>query len=275
MKLSLGKFFKPLTLLSYADIATLTSAFLGFLAITYIIDGSIPSFIVAMILLPISAIIDGMDGALARRFGTKHDFGKYLDSISDSICFGLAPSILVYSLYYDVGRGPALDFINNDLEFAFRYDLENLVAITAALMIALLSILRLARFTIGMQGENTYFSGLPAPALTIFIVVISIKYSVVNDYHSILVPFVIGLVSLLTVTTIPYAKARAGFRNPILFGILVLIMTITLLYFQNSMWETLWYVSFSLYMVYFALIPCMIISGYFEGLSSSSVDNGE
>ncbi|MEC8997500.1 MAG: CDP-alcohol phosphatidyltransferase family protein [Candidatus Thermoplasmatota archaeon] len=275
MKLSVGKFFKPLTLLSYADIATLTSAFLGFLAITYIIDGSIPSFIVAMILLPISAIIDGMDGALARRFGTKHDFGKYLDSISDSICFGLAPSILVYSLYYDVGRGPALDFINNDLEFAFRYDLENLVAITAALMIALLSILRLARFTIGMQGENTYFSGLPAPGLTIFIVVISIKYSVVNDYHSILVPFVIGLVSLLTVTTIPYAKARAGFRNPILFGILVLIMTITLLYFQNSMWETLWYVSFSLYMVYFALIPCMIISGYFEGLSSSSVDNGE
>ena len=275
MKLSLGKFFKPLTLLSYADIATLTSAFLGFLAITYIIDGSIPSFIVAMILLPISAIIDGMDGALARRFGTKHDFGKYLDSISDSICFGLAPSILVYSLYYDVGRGPALDFINNDLEFAFRYDLENLVAITAALMIALLSILRLARFTIGMQGENTYFSGLPAPALTIFIVVISIKYSVVNDYHSILVPFVIGLVSLLTVTTIPYAKARDGFRNPILFGILVLIMTITLLYFQNSMWETLWYASFSLYMVYFALIPCMIISGYFEGLSSSSVDNGD
>ena len=275
MKLSLGKFFKPLTLLSYADIATLTSAFLGFLAITYIIDGSIPSFIVAMILLPISAIIDGMDGALARRFGTKHDFGKYLDSISDSICFGLAPSILVYSLYYDVGRGPALDFINNDLEFAFRYNLENLVAITAALMIALLSILRLARFTIGTQGENTYFSGLPAPGLTIFIVVISIKYSVVNDYHSILVPFVIGLVSLLTVTTIPYAKARAGFRNPILFGILVLIMTITLLYFQNSMWETLWYASFSLYMVYFALIPCMIISGYFEGLSSSSVDNGE
>jgi len=275
LKLSLGKFFKPLTLLSYADIATLTSAFLGFLAITYIIDGSIPSFIVAMILLPISAIIDGMDGALARRFGTKHDFGKYLDSISDSICFGLAPSILVYSLYYDVGRGPALDFINKDLEFAFRYDLENLVAITAALMIALLSILRLARFTIGTQGENTYFSGLPAPGLTIFIVVVSIKYSVVNDYHSILVPFVIGLVSLLTVTTIPYAKARAGFRNPILFGILFLIMTITLLYFQNSIWETLWYASFSLYMVYFALIPCMIGAGYFEELSSSSVDNGD
>jgi len=102
--LSLKKFFRPLTLLSYADVATLTSAFLGFLAITYIIDGSKASFIVAMILLPICAIIDGMDGALARRFGTKHDYGKYLDSISDSICFGIAPSILVYSLYYDIER---------------------------------------------------------------------------------------------------------------------------------------------------------------------------
>ena len=128
--MSLKKFFRPLTLLSYADVATLTSAFLGFLAITYIIDGSEASFIVAMILLPVCAIIDGMDGALARRFGTKHDYGKYLDSISDSICFGIAPSILVYSLYYDIERGPALDFINDDLEFAFRYNIENPVSYT-------------------------------------------------------------------------------------------------------------------------------------------------
>ena len=70
--MSLNKFFRPLTLLSYADIATLTSAFLGFLAISYIIDGSHESFIVAMIILPFSAIIDGMDGALARRLSLIH-----------------------------------------------------------------------------------------------------------------------------------------------------------------------------------------------------------
>jgi phosphatidylserine synthase len=176
----------------------------------------------------------------------------------------MAPSILVYSLYYDIDRGPALDFINDDLEFAFRYNLENLVAITAAIMIALLSILRLARFTRGIQGENLYFSGLPAPALAMFIMVISIKYSIVNDYDSVLIPFVIGLVSLLTVTTISYAKARARFRNPILFGILVLILTMVLRYFENSMWETLWYAAFGLYMAYFALVPAMIWAGYFE-----------
>ena len=82
---SLKRLFRPLTLISYADLATLASAILGFLAITYIIDGTVKSYIVALFLLPISAIIDGMDGALARKFGTKHDYGKYFDSISDSI----------------------------------------------------------------------------------------------------------------------------------------------------------------------------------------------
>jgi CDP-diacylglycerol--serine O-phosphatidyltransferase len=92
---SLKKIFKPVTLISYADIATFIGAALGFLAITYIIDGTVSSYIVALMLLPISAIIDGMDGALARKFGTKHDYGKYLDSISDSICFGIAPYIMI------------------------------------------------------------------------------------------------------------------------------------------------------------------------------------
>ena len=262
--LNLKKLFKPLTLLSYADIATLTSAFLGFLAITYIVDGSVASFTVALIILPICAIVDGMDGALARRFGTKHEYGKYLDSISDSICFGIAPSILVYSMYYDIEKGPALDFINDDLEFNFLYNIDNLVAITASLMIALLSILRLARFTRGTQGENKYFSGLPAPGLAMFIVVISVKFSVINDYYSILIPLSIAIVSLLTVTTISYAKARAQFRNPILVGILVLILTNVLLYFDNSLWETMWYPAFGLYLLYFAVIPAMIYVGYFE-----------
>ena len=262
--LNLKKLFKPLTLLSYADIATLTSAFLGFLAITYIVDGSVASFTVALIILPICAIVDGMDGALARRFGTKHEYGKYLDSISDSICFGIAPSILVYSMYYDIEKGPALDFINDDLEFNFRYNIDNLVAITASLMIALLSILRLARFTRGTQGENKYFSGLPAPGLAMFIVVISVKFSVINDYYSILIPLSIAIVSLLTVTTISYAKARAQFRNPILVGILVLILTNVLLYFDNSLWETMWYPAFGLYLLYFAVITAMIYVGYFE-----------
>ena len=260
----LKRLFKPLLLISYADLATFTSATLGFLAITYIIDGTTESYIVALLLLPISAIIDGMDGALARKFGTKHDYGKYFDSISDSICFGIAPSILVYSLYYDISKGPALDILNDDMQIEFRYNVENLVAITASLMIALLSLFRLARFTVGDQGSIKYFEGLPSPGLTMFIVVISLKYSLINGVDNVLVPFSIGIASLLTVTTIPYAKARGVFLKPILFGILVLFLTAVLRFFDNELWETVWFAAFALYMSYFALIPALIFQGTFD-----------
>ena len=62
--INLKQMFRPLTLISYADMATLLSACLGFLAITYMIDGNEKSYIVAMLILPFCAIIDGMDLSL-------------------------------------------------------------------------------------------------------------------------------------------------------------------------------------------------------------------
>ena len=166
--------------------------------------------------------------------------------------------------YYDISKGPALDILNDDMQVEFRYNIENLIAITASLMIALLSLFRLARFTVGEQGSNKYFEGLPSPGLTMFIVVISVKYSLINEFDNVLVPLSIGLVSLLTVTTIPYAKARAGFLKPILFGILVLLFTVVLRFFDNDLWETTWFAAFALYMLYFAIIPALIANGNFE-----------
>ncbi len=259
-----AKWFRPITLISYADMATLLSASLGFLAITYIIDGNEKSFIVAMLILPFCAIIDGMDGALARKFGTKHHYGKYLDSISDSICFGIAPSILVYSLYYNLDRGPAIDIFDDDFEINFRYNIENIVAISSSLLIAILTIIRLANFTVGDQGENEYFSGLPSPGLTMFIVVISVKYSLINEYNNLVIPLSIGLVSLLTASTIPYAKARKQFKLPILFGLIILILTIVLRYLEQAFWEILWPFAFALYLVYFLLLPLLISNNYFD-----------
>ena len=262
--INLKQIFRPLTLISYADMATLLSASLGFLAITYMIDSNEKSYIVAMLILPFCAIIDGMDGALARKFGTKHHYGKYLDSISDSICFGIAPSILVYSLYYDLDKGPAIDIFDDNFDVNFRYNIDNIVAISSALLIAILSIIRLANFTIGDQGSNEYFSGLPSPGLTMFIVVISIKYSQINDYNNILIPLSIGLVSLLTASTIPYAKARKQFKFPILFGLIVLIITIVLRYLEQVFWLTMWPLALLLYLVYFLLLPVLILNKYFD-----------
>ena len=138
------------------------------------------------------------------------------------------------------------------------------LAVMRSFLILILSVFRLARFTRGDQGSNTYFSGLPSPGLAMFIVVISVKYSPINDHDSVIIPLVIGLVSLLTVTNISYAKARAQFKLPILFGILTLFGTVLLCYMTNSFWTTTWYAAFALYMTYFALIPSLISIGYFK-----------
>ena len=131
-------------------------------------------------------------------------------------------------------------------------------------MIAILSIIRLANFTIGDQGSNEYFSGLPSPGLTMFIVVISIKYSQINDFSSSIVPFSIGLVSLLTASTIPYAKARKQFKLPILFGLVILIITIILRYLEQALWLVVWPLAFLLYLVYFLVLPLLISNNYFD-----------
>ena len=79
-----------------------------------------------------------------------------------------------------------------------------------------------------------------------------------------MIPFIIGLVSLLTASTISYAKARKQFKFPILFGILVLIFTIILRYLENALWLNIWPIAFILYLVYFLVLPILIAKNYFD-----------
>ena len=41
-------------------------------------------------------MLDGLDGRIARLTNTQTSFGEYFDSLSDMICFGLSPAILIY-----------------------------------------------------------------------------------------------------------------------------------------------------------------------------------
>ena len=112
---------KTLKLISAADILTMGNALLGLLAILYIIDGDRTSIKYAILCLFAAMILDGLDGITARYFGSKHDFGTYLDSIADSISFCCAPAFLVYSIFYETSRGK------------FFSDSQNSVALFASL----------------------------------------------------------------------------------------------------------------------------------------------
>lgn len=97
----------------------------------------------------IAAVLDSLDGRLARRMGATTKFGAELDSLSDFLCFGVAPALLVYLWSLHTGG-------------SFGWVLALLFAVCAAL--------RLARFNtrLGISDlppwAGNFFTGVPAPA---------------------------------------------------------------------------------------------------------------
>lgn len=125
------------------NLVTLSALCLGLTSIRYAIEGR---FELATMLILLSAVLDGLDGLLARRLNATSELGAELDSLSDFLCFGVAPGILVYQVAFAPADG---------------------LGWLVVLVFAACTCLRLARFNV-MQGEapagKPHFIGVPAPA---------------------------------------------------------------------------------------------------------------
>ena len=80
------------------NVATIFNMFLGFMAITLILNGE-P--IKAGWVMMVGCLFDIIDGKLARLLGLSSRFGTEFDSLADSISFCAVPSILIYSVYVE------------------------------------------------------------------------------------------------------------------------------------------------------------------------------
>lgn len=131
----------PLVLL-VPNLVTLLGLCAGLTSMRFVVDGA---WEVAAALLVLAALVDGMDGMLARKLNAASHFGAELDSLSDFVCFGVAPGFFVY-------------------HFAMQ-DLGSLGWLLA-LVFTLGACLRLARFNVsrGQPGKSRGFVGVPAPA---------------------------------------------------------------------------------------------------------------
>jgi CDP-diacylglycerol--serine O-phosphatidyltransferase len=76
-----------------ANFLTFTSMVFGLFAIIKSIEGN---FKISALLIIVAAIFDFSDGFVARKLNITSKFGKYLDSNSDLIAFGVAPGLLIY-----------------------------------------------------------------------------------------------------------------------------------------------------------------------------------
>ena len=103
----------------------------------------------AVAALVFAAVLDGIDGRVARLLKASSRFGAELDSLADFVNFGVAPAIIM-----------------------FNWALEDLRSLgwIAVLVFAVCSALRLARFNVSLDATDTpawksnYFVGVPAPA---------------------------------------------------------------------------------------------------------------
>ena len=94
-------------------------------------------------------IMDGIDGRVARLTNTQSEFGAQYDSLSDMVCFGLAPALVMYE--WSLNSMVSVGWAKLGWLAAFIY------TATAAL--------RLARFNAQVATEpKAYFRGLPSPS---------------------------------------------------------------------------------------------------------------
>ena len=86
-------------LLKLKDYITLTGTTLGILALICAVIGSRFFISWGFFLITISLGTDLLDGYIARKTGTVNKFGIELDSLSDSLTFGIAPAVLIYQAF--------------------------------------------------------------------------------------------------------------------------------------------------------------------------------
>ena len=130
------------------NLFTTAGLFAGFYAIIAAANGH---FVHAAVAVFIAAVMDGIDGRVARMTGTSTDFGVQYDSLADLVSFGMAPALVMYHW--------ALSYLKYDSGVMGR------VGWAIAFLYAACAALRLARFNTQVgTTDKRWFIGLASPA---------------------------------------------------------------------------------------------------------------
>ena len=221
------------------NMLTLIGVCIGLTSIRFALDGRFEFAIVAIIF---AALIDGLDGRIARLIKGTSKVGKELDSLTDMISFGVAPAFIMYFWKLNtLGR--------------FGWLLCLIYVICVAL--------RLARFNINSNQEpswkDNFFEGVPSPAGGILVLTPLIFSLSGLDYlelnYNLIVPIFFIVTSFLLISKFPsysFKKIVIPRKTTIflLFGI-VLFFGLLLIYTFNV-------IAFSV-VIYLLLLPISLM----------------
>tara|TARA_B100001093_G_scaffold263470_1_gene251858 strand:+ start:3863 stop:4651 length:789 start_codon:yes stop_codon:yes gene_type:complete len=200
------------------NILTLGGVCLGISSIKFSIDGN---YNLAVIFILIAAILDALDGRIARLIKGTSEFGKELDSLTDFVSFGIAPAFIIYF---------------------WKLNIYGKIGWAITLIYSICCVIRLARFNLTKisdkeKWKENYFEGIPSPIGAILIL-LPLIYEL-SDLKKIfnfnyLVPYLTIIISLLLISKIPtfsFKKISIAPKMTILILFSIGISFISLLFF--------------------------------------------
>ena len=200
------------------NILTLGGVCLGISSIKFSIDGN---FSLAVTLILLAAILDALDGRVARLIKGTSEFGKELDSLTDFVSFGIAPVLILY--FWELNNYGKLGW-------------------AIALLYSVCCVLRLARFNLtknenDQKWKNNFFEGVPSPAGGLLILIpLVYELTELNLNFSLkeLTPYLTILIALLLVSKVPtlsLKKISISSKTTVFLLLTAVIIFISLLFY--------------------------------------------
>jgi len=190
---------------------TLIGVCIGLTSINFALNQNYKLSIIAIVL---AAIIDGLDGRIARLIRGTSKVGKELDSLTDVISFGVAPAFIMY--FWTMNTFGKIGW---------------LISLIYVVCVAL----RLARFNVNTGSEpswtDNFFEGVPSPAGGILVLsplIYDISgFDFINLNYKIITPVIFVIISILLISKIPtYSMKKIVVPRSstifLLFGIVLL-----------------------------------------------------
>ena len=194
------------------NLITLLALCAGLTAIRLAVESRLDLALAAIVF---AALLDGIDGRIARMLKGTSRFGAELDSLADFVNFGVAPALILY--FWGLQELKSAGWI-------------------AALVFAICAALRLARFNVMIDDPNqpawagNFFTGIPAPAgaITVLLPIYLNFLGVSNGLVTIWITFLYTLtIGLLMVSRLPvFSGKRVGKRVPPDMVLLVFVVVV-------------------------------------------------
>ena len=201
------------------NLITLMSLIAGISSIKFSIQAN---WKLAVLMIMLAAFFDFFDGWMARKLKKSSQFGAELDSLSDFISFGLAPSLLINLCFtHELGR----------------------IGWVISLFYIVCAALRLARFNIeNMKEQSKVFYGIPSPAAA-GVIMIPLYLNFIDQVqftinYSLICAVLTTFAGIMMISRVPTPSVKNLKVKTLYFRLMIISVAIVLIFLISYFWQT-------------------------------------